>query len=641
MKKLITALFTVLMLTCLATSVFAKESVWQESRKVSFSGGSRTVTAVYVDLKDKTIRMESVAAKNQIGQVDDLKNIATQANNEDRTAVAAINGTFFNAYTDMQPWSTIQSKGEFIHTGNTGSVIAFTADNTVVVDNLFTSVNGSTNGSWQYPNNWYAWGLNHKYNDANSIVVYTPALGKTTGKHNMTSIVVDQGIVIDIRKGEAPIPALGYTLVLNNSELIKRFRKGAAADYKLEFNRINFAGGISKGVSINWDNIRTTVGAGPTLLKNGKILADGKLEGFKEDKINIIRAQRSFAGVTKDSVLIMGTVPDVTVKELAQIAKNLGVINGINLDGGASSGLYFKGKYITQPGRKLSNALVVTKLKQQPLRLQLNGKEVFCETDPYLTGSQNIVMLPLKGICKTIGASMNINNQSKTIIITKRNIKLELILGSDSAKINGIAKKLKAPVTSKYGTIYVPLDLLTETFGGNVKLDTAKKIAVVSLNIPDINKLLEQAKQAEKDGNIEKAASFYLSVLALEPQHGDSHLQLAQIYNKQKDYSKAAQHLAKYVSLNPDDISVLGQLGWAYYNLKDFSNAAAVFKKVTEKKPDMPSSWINLGTVYIHFSVQEYEKAKQCFNTALKLNPTKEQIQSIQKNLDYIASLGK
>jgi exopolysaccharide biosynthesis protein len=32
----------------------------------------------------------------------------------------------------------------------------------------------------------------------------------------------------------------------------------------------------------------------------------------------------------------------------------------MNLDGGASSGLWFKGSYITKPGRLLSNTLIFT-----------------------------------------------------------------------------------------------------------------------------------------------------------------------------------------------------------------------------------------------------------------------------------------
>jgi len=38
--------------------------------------------------------------------------------------------------------------------------------------------------------------------------------------------------------------------------------------------------------------------------------------------------------------------------------KQLNAYNAMNLDGGASSGLWFKGSYIRKPGRLLSNALI-------------------------------------------------------------------------------------------------------------------------------------------------------------------------------------------------------------------------------------------------------------------------------------------
>jgi hypothetical protein len=39
--------------------------------------------------------------------------------------------------------------------------------------------------------------------------------------------------------------------------------------------------------------------------------------------------------------------------------KNLGLRDALNLDGGASTGLYYNGEYVTAPGRLLSNCLAV------------------------------------------------------------------------------------------------------------------------------------------------------------------------------------------------------------------------------------------------------------------------------------------
>jgi exopolysaccharide biosynthesis protein len=41
--------------------------------------------------------------------------------------------------------------------------------------------------------------------------------------------------------------------------------------------------------------------------------------------------------------------------------KQAGAYQAMNLDGGASSGLYFNGKYIRTPGREISNAILVIK----------------------------------------------------------------------------------------------------------------------------------------------------------------------------------------------------------------------------------------------------------------------------------------
>lgn len=62
--------------------------------------------------------------------------------------------------------------------------------------------------------------------------------------------------------------------------------------------------------------------------------------------------------MTKDGYVIIITVLSATINQLAQIMYELGCYNAMNLDGGASSGLYYNGQYLTKPGRDLSNALI-------------------------------------------------------------------------------------------------------------------------------------------------------------------------------------------------------------------------------------------------------------------------------------------
>ncbi|WP_145141495.1 phosphodiester glycosidase family protein [Paenibacillus sp. Y412MC10] len=99
--------------------------------------------------------------------------------------------------------------------------------------------------------------------------------------------------------------------------------------------------------------------AGPRLLVNGKVSLNVKKEGFKDPKILTGGGARSALGLTRDHRLILLTTGGATIPQLAEIMKKAGAYQAMNLDGGASSGLYYNDKYLTTPGRKISNALVV------------------------------------------------------------------------------------------------------------------------------------------------------------------------------------------------------------------------------------------------------------------------------------------
>lgn len=635
MKKFIALVLALALLVPLAPKGYSKEPVWQQSQSVSFSGGKRTVSAIFIDMNDETIRMEAVLAKNQVGQVDDLKNIAEQVKSPDRQVIGAINGTFFNAYTDLQPAGTVQTKGQFVHVGQTGSVIGFRADNSAVIENLYTYIDGSINGSHEYPNSWSAWGFNHKYDAANAIAVFTPAYGKTTGKHNRTSIVIDKGVVIKKCSGEAPIPPSGYTIVTGDASVAKRFVLGDKVNYSLKY--FKSVGGV-KGPAVNWDNMRTTIGAGPTLLKGGKILANGKSEGFSEDKINKNRAQRSFAGITRNNILIIGTVPNVNVKELAEIAKAIGVVNGINLDGGASSSLYFKGKYITTPGRKLSNALVITKLNSQPIRVQLNKKDMFFDFDPYLTNT-NMVMVPLIQCFKYLDSVVISNNANGSITLQRYGKTYKFSNSSDSVSVNGREEKLPYPVETRNGQSYIPLQYIADSLGGSLTWDKAHKIAYISADTVWIDDVFLRANAALDSKNTAAAEEMYKKVLELDPEHLGALLKLASLYSGQNDYAQAIDYYTRYLDIKPNDLDNMYKLGWVYYRYGDMTRSAETFKLMTEKQPDNAVYWIALGSVYMTYSLKQYDAARICYKKALTLKPTKEQRQLIEKQLQYIDNM--
>lgn len=109
----------------------------------------------------------------------------------------------------------------------------------------------------------------------------------------------------------------------------------------------------------NQGTIQGALQAGPRLLVDGKVALDVKAEGFKDPKILTGGGARSALGLTRDHKLILLTTGGATIPQLAEMMKQAGAYQAMNLDGGASSGLYYNGKYLTTPGRQISNALVI------------------------------------------------------------------------------------------------------------------------------------------------------------------------------------------------------------------------------------------------------------------------------------------
>ncbi|MRN51681.1 phosphodiester glycosidase family protein [Paenibacillus monticola] len=241
-------------LPVLSGSVVKAASPAVVSAQRTFKVGSRSfnVQTVTISLLHPKISLDVVLAGNSVGKVEALNSLAKRS-----SAIAAINGTFFNAYTKdnyKAPYGYIVSGGKILMKSSGDRRTIFTIDN-----------------------------------------------------NNLAEL----------------IPGLDFT------------------------NR--FAAGSIKG----------GLQAGPRLLVNGQVALNVAAEGFKDAKILTGGGARSALGLTRDHKLILLTSGGATIPQLAAIMQQAGAYQAMNLDGGASSGLYYNGKYLTAPGRLISNAIVI------------------------------------------------------------------------------------------------------------------------------------------------------------------------------------------------------------------------------------------------------------------------------------------
>ncbi|MNX23084.1 hypothetical protein D3C86_530750 [compost metagenome] len=351
LKIIILAIAAVLLLTTGGLEPLtaeAKPGIKASSSKVKV--GSRTFTVQTVSIPKGTPVTLGIA-KRQVGQVESFTSIVKNYHAE-----AAINGAFFNAYGGpTDPYGTFIIQGRLAHFGGYGTTIGFQKDGTAMMAPLRNSLTGTVTNDKGSSIGWYAVFLNRTpANSASTIIKYTPDRGSRVGFSGGIAVTIVDGVVTKKEtNANSLIPKNGYVLVFTGNE--KKSSDRFVVGYKVQENLVYKD---DKGNAIPWQNVVTAVGAGPRLVRDGKVELNAKAEGFNDPKILSSSAARSGIAIMPDGSILLATVSGATMQQWAGIMKALGAKQAMNLDGGASSALYANGKVLTQAGRPLSNVLV-------------------------------------------------------------------------------------------------------------------------------------------------------------------------------------------------------------------------------------------------------------------------------------------
>ncbi len=124
-------------------------------------------------------------------------------------------------------------------------------------------------------------------------------------------------------------------------------------DNRVVFERLPY------GRTHDWSAFESVLACGPMLLERGEVALAPRHERFRDAHV-LGRAARTAVGLTAGNRLLMvATREQVSLWELAKIMRGLGCIDAINLDGGSSTGMYYRGSAVVAPARSLVNMLAV------------------------------------------------------------------------------------------------------------------------------------------------------------------------------------------------------------------------------------------------------------------------------------------
>jgi exopolysaccharide biosynthesis protein len=109
----------------------------------------------------------------------------------------------------------------------------------------------------------------------------------------------------------------------------------------------------------DWRPYRTVMACGPLLVMNGRVDVMPSVEGFRDPHIMATTRRMGVGIKDKTKLLIVTTLQGVSFQQWANVMQALGCSDAMNLDAGASLAMYYKGKTLIRPSRRLTNLLTV------------------------------------------------------------------------------------------------------------------------------------------------------------------------------------------------------------------------------------------------------------------------------------------
>lgn len=331
-----------------------RPAAWVEK----YTYGNNTLQVIRVNFNRPDIEIKPALA----GTIKDTAHLGEIAEREG--AIAAINGTYFSAYNNNngdfgEPFNALCIDGEWIHLQFSGTALGITHDKRIIMDPIRPMIEGSTNGR---KGEWGAWSLNHTA--SNIVGIFTPRRGATTGMTDGITFTVVDGKIVSKSGPDVPIPENGYVIFVSNSRVNQwtnsLFPVGGRVDYKVVFwDHKDRPYPNAK----EWEGIKHSLGCGPRLVTNGALSVNPVAEGYTDEKQNTLSANRGAVGVTKDNIVMFVTCTSMTPQQFGEAMLDLGSWNAMQMDSGGSSALWYDGKYLTGPGRKVNNGLVVIQKK--------------------------------------------------------------------------------------------------------------------------------------------------------------------------------------------------------------------------------------------------------------------------------------
>lgn len=313
------------------------------------ASGKVTADVITVNTANPGVTVKTAMVRSTLGATDTFANIVASSG-----AAVVINGNFFEAYNDSKfPIGHVMADGEFLYGVSGLTSFGFTDSGEVAVGRpgVFFYVEGSGYS-------WACYECNSRSQTASNSVLYTPAYGQSVAFTGSGTATVVSGGVIQSTQSVAPgsslaIPRDGYVMFFGTGFTSTNYYRAPKAGTAVTVTpRLQGAGDFPV------DRVVSMVSGGPRLVENGQMCTT--LEpGFQEARFTTSVTPRTAIGKLTNGKLVIVSTGAASIQQMRELMLQLGCVEAVNLDGGASTALAWQGKVVRAPGRQLTTTLQV------------------------------------------------------------------------------------------------------------------------------------------------------------------------------------------------------------------------------------------------------------------------------------------
>ena len=333
----------------------AGDPITLTSQSYSLSSGKVSAKVITVNMSDPRVSVRSSIVDGKLNATRNFSDICAASG-----AVALVNANFFEAYqTIKDPIGHVMVGGEFLYGSSGISSLGITADNEMRYGSpaLFYRVKTTDGGKAQ---EWAAFEFNVLAQFANQSVIYTPARGSSFPvTYPGAVLTVENGLTKDYQTvavgDNISIPANGFVLYSDTEvtstpwyQIPEMGRQVTIEPYIFQESDDDFS---LEGVQ--------SIVSGGRLVKDGAAVTTLEVAFSTDARFTKNSTPRTAVGTTADGKLLLVSVTSATIPQMRELMLTLGCVEAINLDGGASTAMYYDGDVLVTPGRQLTTTLQV------------------------------------------------------------------------------------------------------------------------------------------------------------------------------------------------------------------------------------------------------------------------------------------